>query len=386
MKKAQILSAIALAFALGVVAPIAGVYAADINVGEIQDKASKESLSNAIGNVKNNANYQAYNTLYTAAGADTDANAWKDINETTLMNAINDALTNGSKNGIYDVKADLKPADYEAADTLAGAIENAEGVSKLIPEYQALIAAINNTENPATYATLVDLATKAGLAIDDTNEDKDTNNLKDAIKENKTYKAYEALNTALTNATKAVDEQAKRIKDLKKALAVANDVITPTMISEAATVTKGNTTPVANLAALAKTATTSTLGKKYVALIQEVADAEDTLKGAASTETDYATAIKNLNADFKAATGTDLSLSTPTDPVAPEKPGEGDDNQGGEGDGKGDGATTPDTGVIANSEATATSTASIMAGIATALTAAGVGVVAFRNIRRNKKA
>lgn len=119
MKKAQILSAIALAFALGVVAPIAGVYAADINVGEIQDKASKESLSNAIGNVKNNANYQAYNTLYTAAGADTDANAWKDINETTLMNAINDALTNGSKNGIYDVKADLKPADYEAADTLA---------------------------------------------------------------------------------------------------------------------------------------------------------------------------------------------------------------------------------------------------------------------------
>ena len=374
MKKAQILSAIALAFALGVVAPIAGIVnggASAVTVGDIQDTATKSDLENAIGNVKNNATYAAYNTMYTATGAGTAANAWEDIDESTLMKELNDAI-----DGVYAQKADIKPADYAAADTLDGAIENAKKVTNLIPEFQNLIAAIENTSAPASYDTLVDLANKAGLGVtlgDD--EAKDAAALVTAIKGNATYTAYATLNGKLTAANEGVAEQAKNITDLSKALAFATDVITPTMIANATA--KDQATPIAELVKLANTAVSSTVGQKYVTLIGEVGTAEGVLAKANATEEEYATAIKDLNTDYKAATGNDLSLNTPVTPEVPADP---------DTDGKGDGATTPDTGVIANSEATATSTASIMAGIATALTAAGVGVVAFRNIRRNKKA
>lgn len=384
MKKSQILAALALAFALGVVAPVTGVMnASAITVDEVKDTATKESLSNAIGNVKNNANYQAYNTLYTATGAGTAANAWDDIDEDTYMANINTALLSADGSaGLYVVKADLKPADYEAAKTLADAIKNAEGVSKLIPEYQALISAINNTEKPANYDTLVSLANKAGLAIDDDSENKDAGALKDAIKANNVYKAYESLNTALTGATKAVTDQGTHIKDLKEALAAADDVITPTMIAEAATITKDNTTPVAELVDLANTAVASSRGTKYVALIQEVTTAEGVLKNAATTPEGYATAIKNLNTDYKAATGADLSLDTPTTPENPDEPGT---DEPGTDEPSTDDPSAPGTGVVSAAEGNAATTVSIVAGLATALTALGAGVVAYRSARRSNK-
>ena len=77
---------------------------------------------------------------------------------------------------------------------------------------------------------------------------------------------------------------------------------------------------------------------------------------------------------------------------APVTPGD-DNNQGNTGDNSQEPAdgdtTTPDKvgnqGVLANAEGNASASAGIMAAVATALTAAGVGVVAFRNARRSSK-
>jgi len=63
-------------------------------------------------------------------------------------------------------------------------------------------------------------------------------------------------------------------------------------------------------------------------------------------------------------------------------------------DGTGDGTnkpddekdpSAPDTGILSNTEASASTTLAMVAGIATALTAAGAGVVAYRNARRSSR-
>ena len=47
--------------------------------------------------------------------------------------------------------------------------------------------------------------------------------------------------------------------------------------------------------------------------------------------------------------------------------------------------TTPDTGALFGTEGSASTTVAMVAGIATALTAAGAGVVAYRNARRSSR-
>ena len=47
--------------------------------------------------------------------------------------------------------------------------------------------------------------------------------------------------------------------------------------------------------------------------------------------------------------------------------------------------SAPDTGILSNTEASASTTLAMVAGIATALTAAGAGVVAYRNARRSSR-
>ncbi len=56
-----------------------------------------------------------------------------------------------------------------------------------------------------------------------------------------------------------------------------------------------------------------------------------------------------------------------------------------EDNGKNFGINAPDTGIIMNTEAGATTTVAMVAGVATALTAAGAGVVAYRNARRSTR-
>ena len=80
MKKAQILSAIALAFALGVVAPVAATYAEDgIMPLAYDDEETAKTTANvaevnaAISNIENATEYKAYSALAEAKTAATPA-------------------------------------------------------------------------------------------------------------------------------------------------------------------------------------------------------------------------------------------------------------------------------------------------------------------------
>ena len=72
MKKAQILSAIALAFALGVVAPVAGANAVDPRTATVtgpedkKDTATVAEVNNVIKSIKAQPEYQAYAALQDA--------------------------------------------------------------------------------------------------------------------------------------------------------------------------------------------------------------------------------------------------------------------------------------------------------------------------------
>ncbi len=67
----------------------------------------------------------------------------------------------------------------------------------------------------------------------------------------------------------------------------------------------------------------------------------------------------------------------------PTYPGQGGDDK--KEDKKTDEKTPPNTGVVAESTGTARTTAGVLSAIATALTAAGAGIIAYRNSRRNAK-
>ena len=367
MKKAQILSAIALAFALGVVAPIAGVYAADgasTRVGSLGTvETTKSDVNTAIAKAEAVENYGKFLNLYNAVqatvkdGTDVVLPTAKSV--TDLITAINDKYA---------------PADDI---TLQGAVNAANDT---------------NVPNYSNWNEIVGLMTKDAGVAENTQRD----NLITAVqKVFPTYSAgadatYDSVVTDITTNVAAIKAQYDKYSPLITAVASANAAMKVEGNLRAALIAVGESADRVNgLTAIADLKTQATGYPKYTtyaSLIEAVAEAKKDV--AANTTADFATDITDINTPYKTLTGKDLAdVAAPTDPVDPEKPGEGDDNnQNGEGDGKGDGATTPDTGVIANSEATATSTASIMAGIATALTAAGVGVVAFRNIRRNKKA
>lgn len=91
MKKSQILAALALAFALGVVAPVAGTYAEEgimplVDTGTTTNAATTDNLKSAVNYVTSDATYQAFAALAEAKAAATAAGV-KDVA------AANTALT-----------------------------------------------------------------------------------------------------------------------------------------------------------------------------------------------------------------------------------------------------------------------------------------------------
>ncbi len=88
----------------------------------------------------------------------------------------------------------------------------------------------------------------------------------------------------------------------------------------------------------------------------------------------YDVAVKDVAA-FKAAIEAFINGKAPVTPTDPDtKPGE-----------EGKDPTAPDTGILADAEGNASTTVAMVAGVATALTAAGAGVVAYRNARRSTR-
>ena len=401
MKKSQILAALALAFALGVVAPVAGTYAtpqARVDTGDTAVKsATNDNLKSAVNYVTSKPTYKAFATYAEAL----EAASVKGIKDVTAANT-----------GVTEALKNFAGSSTTGGNTVAALIANIGNLRSAVgtdyDKYVALYEAVNSnvTEIGTTAALNKVKAAMNGLGYTFNIEDTDTFNTdstqnpdtnvvaqaKALIDANDKVEDYNDYMSAVA-AVKTAEATRDAFNGLQGALKNANLGLTKDQIKKV-----NDANSISDLKAVVPADNTA-----WSNVAQQITKIEDAIKnenGTTNTQRyallDSATDPKGLlqlmqiatdNEDLTYAELISAAPIIPTDPVDPEKPGEGDDNnQDGEGDGKGDGATTPDTGVIANSEATATSTASIMAGIATALTAAGVGVVAFRNIRRNKKA
>lgn len=397
MKKSQILAALALAFALGVVAPVAGTYAtpqARVDTGDTAVKsATNDNLKSAVNYVTSKPTYKAFATLTAAKDAAYDSKGTLKVEDVTNANtALTTALgkfdgastTAGNtiaalNSNIANLKSAIGTTDYEKYVDLYEAVNadddkiGSEAAMKGVKEAMEALGYTFNLEDTDTFASV---KTAAEAAINGKlgagSYTKYTGAVKAIIDAEATRGVFNGLQDALKNENLGLTKT--QLKNVNEATSIATlNNITPAGAVNWASVAS-QITKIEN-AIKNENGTTNT--QRY-ALLDSATDPKGLLQ---------LMQIATDNEDLTYAELISAAPIIPTDPVAPEKPGEGDDNnQDGEGDGKGDGATTPDTGVIANSEATATSTASIMAGIATALTAAGVGVVAFRNIRRNKKA
>lgn len=139
MKKAQILSALALAFALGVVAPVSGViFSADTYAAESRavETATKQEVLEAVSKVENYGPYKSYKTLIDAVNAYNNdklsdgTTKLSDATITSLSGAIADAVDaiNGTTGTTYvDLDAALAAAGrvskYSAYNTLYGYME-----------------------------------------------------------------------------------------------------------------------------------------------------------------------------------------------------------------------------------------------------------------------
>jgi len=382
MKKTQLLSAIALAFALGVVAPVASTNAQGATPFAIErpeETTSKADVAAAVAKVTAQPEYKAYATLNELKGA-------TDYNQATALTTLNAAIK----------KVDNT---YTDATTLADAIKAAEGLEDYA-KWSALYSAMQDDAS----VSVNDQITKISEAIkglgfnvpatDDTKTPAENlTALKKEVTDNTEYTNMAGVIEDVTEANEGIETEAQNITDLKDALAKAGvDARDITAAAE-------GKTPVASLATLATTATNSTRGTAYATLRTAVEDAKGADAGDTANNT---TLLNDLKDAYKAAAGVDLDDATtpvdPVDPVDPDDPGTNvpDDNnpvnpdntnngQGSVSDGTGFGST-PNTGVVAKSGGSASTSVAIMAAISTVVAGFGAAIVAIRNFKRNKNA
>ncbi len=308
MKKAQILSAIALAFALGVVAPVAGVVtnsASAVSVDAPATTATKAELEAAIKKATESTPYTNYNVLVEAAKA--DQTTYKDMNQTALLSTLNGAIV--AVNDEYTGDAVKTTLD----DALAVAV-----ATKTPTEYrafEALQAAVENKTNPSSFDALKSLVEAAGLTVTLTAEEeaaKDAGALLTAIEANDEYDAYTDLIGAVKTVNDAKTNQTKNVNALKAALTFwgyqSADVINSAAGTKLAA--DGATGPVAALVALAGPALNATSKAEMKTNYEALARAINVTPG--NDETTNGTNLVALQKAYKKATGTDLGTTTPT--------------------------------------------------------------------------
>lgn len=365
MKKAQILSAIALAFALGVVAPVAGVYTTgDASAFSAEDNtATRADLDNAVKAVEANATYKAIATVATEV-ANTEY-----ADENGEVAAVLTALDNGTPTGVTAGKSELaNPTDQQIID----AAKKTTNYS-LYVDLKAAVADDNLT-------TLKNLILNQYNKIDGVTAI-DASTITDASAFNLTtlsnWSYYNALITAVSDAQEAVTAETNGIKNLTAALKGA---LNETGKEALKALEDANNVTVATLKTLA-TDTNIDNYTKWVAVQTAVKGAEPNDSGETAGNytklmaiaTAYKTATNNLAetaGEIAASLAAYVAPINPKDPTNPDEPTD---------------PTAPGTGVVSAAEGNASTTISLVAGLATALTALGAGVVAYRSARRSNK-
>ena len=358
--------------------------------------ANVAEVNAAISTIENSSEYKAYSELADAQAEADELDAALDT-PAEIEAALKGALAN------VNAKSYANDADYIAlADYAEANVPNYDKWAALVKaeadidngaaqaSYEALSGAMKalrsgyNTvvagvENP-TYTQLLnqaktDLTTFATL-------DTTTN-------ASSTVYTYAHMKAVVTDVNAANDLE-DAIDDLKEALAKVG-----AKASEIKTASEDDD-PIDKLTDLVA-GDIATKAGKYNTLIARVAAVKNELK---TPENLSATALYGLidNATnglyqlTKTATGNDeltvadLLAGTVITPENPDNSGSNDNQGAGDADNntddKKDDTTVGNTGAIASANGTASSTVAVVAGIATALTAAGAGVVAYRNARR----
>ncbi|MDE6492643.1 MAG: hypothetical protein K2L37_05810, partial [Lactobacillus sp.] len=311
MKKGQILAALALAFALGVVAPVAGVYNSDVNAATravVSDPdaetATAAEVSAVINTIEAQPEYKAYVALNTANSDNTTYTS-----EATAQSEIAKALNT------FD-------SSIEAGDTYAATLAAAQGI-KNYSQWVKLLADMDTTDvtngtvtAQAKVATLIQDAKNLGAVINEEDLDKDnwTTNLatvKSEIEGLTGYSEHKALIDVVNAQVEKVEASDASIDALKEALENVN------VDSRDINTALADADPITALKALAKPLVTAGRGKLYVALATKIEGASID-KDASEANL---TLINELKADYKAAAGSDLpGTSTPTDPEDPSTP------------------------------------------------------------------
>lgn len=396
MKKAQILSAIALAFALGVVVPVAGVvnnaaYAAEYKDVTVRDKkeATGTEVAAAIAYVQANKTYDKIAKVAATIAEYTSVAVPAADTNTTIqgkMTALNGQFVNG-------VEGDKIVASYSNTDDLSQLAQKA-----------------TQTTNYALYSNLVkDIvnANAADFSIATAKSDIQAMNAKGITNIN-----VSAWGTTIKTQAEVI-AALKTTTDYDK---VANYTNYKALVDAVNTVTDYNTAfdaiknaiEAAGLTEAGQTALKSVVDKKYdttdgtIAKLSAVA-ADANIKGYTAWEDVY-NAIEDADGYSVKASADNYNkvkaiadawvIALPdndnsADVVAEVMMGYKATDGTGEGENKpGDDEkdpSAPDTGILANTEGSASTTLAMVAGIATALTAAGAGVVAYRNARRANK-
>ncbi len=407
MKKSQILAALALAFAMGIaVIPTANTYAyVTKNSGatrvEAEDAIYREASNELTeaDELEDIAEYtQLYTTLEEFGGKDGALKVHEDW-ATQEKNAINlhfgkignDTIKyiNNAKGYVATTlfKNSVKPG-REAYAKIQDVSLSTTGYSTLTAAFDAIVAARN--------------AAQANVEIIEVNYNKNGALTDDPV--GRAQEAYRAIvsdldgllagtNNSLqqyvnahlsemhigtgefTSVTDMVNTLVNDIKEIN--FDAYRNLVNSTEYNKPVAASNGTSydqlTIAKKLGLLAQTAR----GLSKYQLAGAVAVAANNVQAINSdtASVDYAQAQKYIDT-LRAAIKNYRDGKTDGTGEGTNKPGEGDNNGGNK---------APDTGILANAEGNASTTVAMVAGIATALTAAGAGVVAYRNARRSSR-
>ncbi len=391
MKKSQILAALALAFALGVVAPVADTYAEEgimplVDTGATTNAATTDNLKSAVNYVTSNATYKAFATYAKAkdaavgatdvAGANTAlVNALKNFTGSTTTGgptvaAMNSNVNNlknavGSNYGKYAKLVEAMAAD----DAKIGSTAAINGVAEAMRALGYTFNPVKNDKGEYT-ESFADVKTAAEGVIDgDDKVDEDYSVYKGAVEAvntaEATFNAFDAYQKALQNSNLGLSKADVKAVNEANSIADLNKVVPADAANWSAVVTK-----IEAIETAIKNASTNTDAQRYDLL----ANATTGLLKLMQTATD------NDELTYE-----QLISAAPVLPENPDnKPEDGDKPGDNNGDDQKD-PSAPGTGVLSSADGNAATTVSIVAGLATALTALGAGVVAYRSARRSNK-
>ncbi len=448
MKKTQILSVIALAFALGVVAPVSSVvmtsdtYAYDT----VAVTADLNDVNNAIAYVKNNALYNSMVDvfeLYAAYSANPtaypnlpmDAANKQSADATNVLQAVIDANTAASgigKDGVYGFTA--IPANFwtevlGGVNQINDAIDIAQS-SALYNAYANVIADLELNDTPANNEKLQrdvavwrTVADREGIINAGVSGAVPINPSDANISDYKVNNLVRNANSALYDASATIRTAVNTAVANRDAYITARDAFLNALQAAGVLTAAGQT---------ALNAEIDTKTPQPSAMVQIIADSANgtnnyindyalwntlwtDMKVADTRKTDETNydnydLIQKLAGDYREATHSEKATSAiaaemakyvattpvdpsdpsevPTDPTKPTNPsvdGNGNGSEGGNGVAGGS-FGAPKTGAIAKSEGSASTSVAIMAAISTVVAGLGAAVVAIRNFKRNKNA